>query len=448
MNLKTSKPSVDTIKLIISHPFFLCFISGFLFNIAFFIQHPLAQITALFAIIPVFYAISKAEKKDRYWSGVFFFAPWMIPTTLWYYKIFPWYFALPATIGMVFLSAEIFRIRIASLFRKKGVAWTFFFFILTWVLFVVLRTTIPYVQMMYIPHIASTQWLNPSIIQISRILGLGGVIFLILLSNAGAAYLIIKKKFVLLAGFCLLIIASSLGGNWYLKNIESSSDNIITFIVVQSSPVGGYHSEAVTKDVELLKKMTLDELNKLDNRDDKTIIALWPENMVKAEDFSNVEEFVKSANIHLVYNKAEQEGEENPYNVVVILDPNGDEVMRNFKRHAAPGEDIKTKASSDVFVLNDIRITGAICYDLHFADVKKRAKGNDLLVGVVDDDRFGTIYPILHAADMVLRARENSINIITSSTNGPTFFVNKYGVVEKMPLELFKEETLVFERAF
>jgi len=86
-----------------------------------------------------------------------------------------------------------------------------------------------------------------------------------------------------------------------------------------------------------------------------------------------------------------------------------------------------------------------ICYDLHYPDIRERIDGDDLLLAPVDDDRFGSFFPYLHAADTVFRAVENDINIITASTNGPTFYVNRHGVVERMPLPVYSEDVLVIE---
>jgi hypothetical protein len=34
---------------------------------------------------------------------------------------------------------------------------------------------------------------------------------------------------------------------------------------------------------------------------------------------------------------------------------------------------------------------------------------------------------------------------MTAATNGPTFYVNRYGVVERMPLPVYSEDVLVIE---
>ena len=82
---------------------------------------------------------------------------------------------------------------------------------------------------------------------------------------------------------------------------------------------------------------------------------------------------------------------------------------------------------------------------MHYPDFKEKVKKSSLLFAPIDDDRFGKFMPYLHARDVIFRAVENRINILTASTNGPTFFVNKYGIIEKGPLKIYDENYLIIE---
>lgn len=124
----------------------------------------------------------------------------------------------------------------------------------------------------------------------------------------------------------------------------------------------------------------------------------------------------------------------------------GIELLRNYKTHKAPGEKISVLKGINNFIeINNTKITSDVCYDLHYPDLENRAKGKDLLFAPVDDDRFGKFLPYLHARDVIFRAIENRINILTASTNGPTFFVNKYGIIKKGPLKIYEEGFLIVE---
>lgn len=435
--------SISGFKKAILNPYAIISLSGALLNISFFIHNIYAQIFALFIIAPAFFAISRLKGIKRYVGGLIFFGSWIIPTCYWYFLIFPWWAAL-LRLTIFTLMANVFFIPL--IIRKRNIMLDFIIIIVSWVAIIAARIELPFTKDWWIPHIAYTQWLNPLIVQIAGFAGIYGIIFIVLLVNAVIAYLLIKKKYIPASVLAIVIIAACLSGNAFFQNTIEKGDKNIALLAVQSVPSKGYYSENATiEDIENLKSLTSGALKDVKREENNIIIAIWPENMVKISEDENISRFVRENNIYLVYNRAVPNDDAFPFNTAVLLNSSGEVVLTNYKKHIAPGEKITSSSKFSSILVHDIKVITDICYDLHYPDIRERIDGDDLLLAPVDDDRFGRFFPYLHAADTVFRAVENDINIITASTNGPTFYVNRYGVVERMPLLVYSEDVLVIE---
>ncbi len=430
-------------KQAITNPFFILFVSGMFLNIPFFILNIFAELSAFFIIAPAFYAITKLEKQKRYLGGIIFFSAWLLPTTYWYYNFLPALHAFLAIFGLVIVMAIVFQL--SSSVKNKSVLSDFSIIIISWVALTTLIINLPIAEDVWIPHLAYTQWQNLSVLQVANFFGMYGIELIILLTNASLAYLLLKKKKMTSIIFVIIICILFLSGNFAIEQFAKTEGQDISLIAIQSSPENGYWADANLNDVQNLKNLTRNALAKIQDKPSKNIFVLWPENMISEEDSKTLMDFAKENNIFLVFNEA-QKTENDPLNLVVMVDKNGEELLRNYKTHKAPGEKISVlKNVHNSVKINEIKITSDVCYDLHYPDLKNRAKGNDLLFAPVDDDRFGEFMPYLHAKDVIFRAIENRINILTASTNGPTFFVNKYGIIENGPLKIYEEGFLIVE---
>ncbi len=439
-------------KQTITNPLFILFVSGMLLNIPFFISNIFTEFLAFFVIAPAFYAITKLEKQKRYLGGIIFFSAWLLPTTYWYYNFMSAWLAILASFGVVYFYARVFLL--SNFVKNKSILSDFTIIIISWVALTTLRINLPIVEDWWIPHLAYTQWQNLSVLQIASFFGIYGIELLILLTNASLAYFLIKKKKMISILFVIIICILFLSGNFAIRHFAETEEQDISLIAIQSSPENGYWSNATFKvlsfqtnlnDIQNLENLTKKALEKIQDKSLKNIFVLWPENMITENDSKSLGDFAKENNIFLVFNEA-QKTENDPLNSVVIIDKDGKEILKNYKTHNAPGEKIGISKDINNFIeINNTKITSDICYDLHYPDIKNRAKGNDLLFAPVDDYRFGNFMPYLHARDVIFRAIENRINILTASTNGPTFFVNKYGIIEKGPLKIYEEGFLIIE---
>lgn len=430
-------------KILFNNPLIILFLSGFLLNIPFFVPHIITEIFAFFIIAPAFYSITKLDNMKRYSGGALFFGAWMIPTSYWYFNFMPIWLAV-LSLSYFTLIANVFYI--SSFIRNKNIIGDFAIIIVTWLSLTYLRINLPITEDWWIPHLAYTQWQNISVLQIANLLGIYGIIFLILIINAILAYFWIKGKRSTSIIFVLLIIFIFLSGNFLIiKCSEGKGEQPVSLIAIQSSPKNGYLSSADLNDIKNLKQLTQTALEKIQNKSSKTIFVLWPENMITEESTEDLMNFAKENNIFLIFNRAEKT-DTAPLNSVVMINNKGKMILKNYKIHKAPNEVISISESiNNHIVINGLKITSSICYDLHYADLHERAFGNNLIFAPVDDDRFGRFMPYLHARDVIFRAIENRINILTASTNGPTLYVNKFGIIEKGPLEIYYEGYLIVE---
>lgn len=430
------------LKTIFHNPLFIIFLSGLFLNLSFFVTNIFTDLLAFFVIAPAFYALTKLENDKRYLGGLLFFGAWMLPTSYWYFNFMPIWLAALSSLFFT-LIANVFKI--SNLVKKKSIILDFAIIIVSWLALTFLRINLPITEDWWIPHLAYTQWQNISVLQIANFLGIYGVIFLILVINAILAFLLVKKKKIVSIIFIVFVSFIFLSGNFTINNYAKTGEQPISLIAIQSSPENGYWADANSNDIKNLKKLTQNALEKIQNKSSKQIFVLWPENMITEENTEDLMNFAKENNVFLVFNRAEKT-DKYPLNSVVLINNNGKEILKNYKTHKAPGEKISVlKDIHNGTEINGIKITSDICYDLHYSDLQKRAKDNDLLFAPVDDDRFGNFMPYLHARDIIFRAIENRISILTASTNGPTFFVNRYGIIEKGPLKIYDEGYLIVE---
>jgi apolipoprotein N-acyltransferase len=419
----------------------IIFLSGLVLNLSIFIDNIWTDFLAFVVIAPVFYSLQKIEKRKRYLAGLLFFGAWLIPTSYWYFNFMPWWLAI-LSLTFFTLMANVFQV--SNIVKNRNIILDFAMIIFFWLLITFLRMNLPILEDWWIPHLAYTQWQNLSVLQIISVGEIYGIIFAILFSNGVIAYFWLKDKKVFSITFTIIIFAIMISGNFYFTKLSQKGQERFNFIGIQISPENGFYADANLNDIKKLQEMTKAALAEIENKNKKTFV-LWPENMIEEQSTKNLQDFARNNNIYLVFNQAEKRDDE-LYNTVVVVDSYGREILKNYKSHAAPGENIKiVKSINNSIEIDEQRITTDICYDLHYSDISKRLNGNDLLFVPVDDDRFGSFMPHLHAQDIIFRAIKNRISIFSASTNGPTMFIDKYGLIKSGPLKFYDKSFLIFE---
>ena len=87
--------------------------------------------------------------------------------------------------------------------------------------------------------------------------------------------------------------------------------------------------------------------------------------------------------------------------------------------------------SSDIFVIDNLKLLPLICYEIIFPELSQKTK--NLIVNISEDAWFGnTIGPSQHFAKAIFRAIENNVYLIRSANKGFSAFIDNKGIVKKV----------------
>jgi apolipoprotein N-acyltransferase len=87
--------------------------------------------------------------------------------------------------------------------------------------------------------------------------------------------------------------------------------------------------------------------------------------------------------------------------------------------------------SSDIFVIDNLKMLPLICYEIIFPELSQKTK--NLIVNISEDAWFGnTIGPSQHFAKAIFRAIENNVYLIRSANKGFSAFIDNKGIVKKV----------------
>ncbi|MBI4433493.1 hypothetical protein HY632_01860 [Candidatus Uhrbacteria bacterium] len=426
---------------------FISGVCGVLLLPAFFAPSLFTHLLALLVIAPALALIAPLAWWPRYFAGLCFFGAWILPTTTWYYRIFPWWLALLASVGYVTLMALVFAV--PALWRNRHAVRDLAVTVVLWALLESVRLYAPMTQDWWIPHLANTQWRNPLLVRTATLGGVPAVIVVILFVSAVLAWLVVRRHYRLVGIGVSVVLVAGIGYHAVFQIADLDSPYHILVVGIQAPPRGGVHANADHEDVQRLMRMTEDAVRPIRNVG-QMIFVVWPENMIAEVESARLAEFARTQGISLVFNRAEQVlgAPDRPANTAVfssahVVDP-VPQVLA-WKRHAAPGERITTGRFASVAKILEYRIIAGVCYDLHYPDIGAQLLGHQLLLGMIDDDRYGNLLPYLHASDVVYRAAQYRIPIVTGSTNGPTMAVDRYGIIRAGPLPIATTGTLIAE---
>ncbi len=362
---------------------------------------------ALAAIAPVLVVAAKAKRP--YIIGLMFFAAWILPTTFWFYSFMNPFVAAAASVGWVFLMANIFWI-----FRiKKLPIWAKLLIICAvWVAWTFARMRLPVVEDWWLPHLGYAVWRNTGILQLASVGGEMTVEFVVLFVNSALAFLWLGKKYWPVAIVGATFLVAAIGANFWVSKLPTQDYSSV--IAVQSNG-----------DFNQIKAMTEKALSKFRNKSE-IITVVWPENHLSDQDTLAAAEFAKNAKIVLVINATDGDN----HNVVEIYNQNGEKVLQNLKFHIAPDEYHASGWSNNT--INDM--TAFTCYDVHFPDIVARVGAAKTVFVPLNDSDFAATEKTFHLADIAFRATQSRANFVAASVDGPTAFVDKYGrVLQELP---------------
>lgn len=398
-------------------------ISGLLIAIATFSSWWFVQLIAFVALAPLFVVMKLVNPKHYYFFGLLFFAAWLLPTTCWYYNFMPWWLAVLASVGFVTLIANVFHLFSLSVSKKVSYPVALVCVIVAWVAFTWLRIRLPVSEDWWIPHLGYAAWHNSGVLQTAHFGGEVTVEAVVLLANAAIALAYIygnkyRSAIVSLAIICIVSASN-------LLILSRSSAPLPNVISLQQMTTGGVDVPATNVDITLLIKNSAEALKQAPSN--KPTVVVWPENSIPVELQEQIKQFASSARIFIVYHTVEKVSDKT-YKKVVVLDDSGKELLRNYKQHIAPGEIGDSNHSDNSAQINDWLVTTYACYDMHYPDSVRRIGNADIVFVPINDAAFGTLQRNFHAADLAFRAVQTNATIVSSSTNGPTVYIDEWGV--------------------
>ncbi|WP_376753666.1 hypothetical protein [Candidatus Southlakia epibionticum] len=380
------------------------------------------QLPALFAVAAVFVVLRRATARHAYFLGLTFCACWLLPTTYWYYQFMTPIVAVLASVGFIFLLANIWWI--VLLRRWIGVKAVSVLFVIVWCSFTLIRLHAPVMKDWWIPHLGYTVWRNNGILMLGRWGGEAAIEFALLAIGVGLAWLWCRQKrmqFIIASGVVAVVVIAA---NIVVAKLPAQP--ILPTIAVQSMTEGGVNVPATKNDVKRLEQLSLQALKSRHAKPGVTIV--WPENSLPASSREQLRDFTRNNHLRLVYHTQEIIGDRR-YKKVVILDEDGKDALVNYKQHIAPDEEGVGRVSAQNVRFGGRTITAYVCYDLHYPDVVNRMKGSDTVYAPLDDVVYGYLQKQFHAADISLHAIQAQTTIVTASINGPTMAVNANGVI-------------------
>ena len=267
----------------------------------------------------------------------------------------------------------------------------------------------------------------PPLIQIAAITGQAGVTYLVCLTNAFLAGLLVFKKedrdLRLSAVFFTVIIGLSAAYSIVSFYVGKPRDFIKVAALGwgESGPVGSW--EQRLEKIDLLIGQ-----NKVDYR-----LIVYPEASLKIY-FNEMDHFkYKLAIISRKYGIYQFAGffdEHEKYNGVMSVDPEGHSRELYYKTHLVKfieEYNAGTGAVGNVEV-DGVTVGAMICQDDNFQDIarRNRAAGAKIIVVPTNDWREVKEY---HAENMIYRAVENRVVIVRAASKGITRIIDPWGVV-------------------
>ena len=404
--------------------FIIPLVSGGLLACATFADVWWVQLLPFVCLAPVFIVLKDLEYKYQNAARHIFFGAWLLPTTYWYYSFMPWWLAILASFGSVLLLANVFHVFSHKAFRKLSFEWKLLAVTAIWSGFTFLRINLPLLENWWLPHLGYSVWRNSGTLQIAALGGGAALDALVLISNTLIAIALVrlnrKNAYIVPAALiAVIVIANAIV--WMLPQPD-----VPKTISMQQMTVGGVDIPAIPEDIDILKEKTAVALESTESR--ISTIVVWPENSIPEELKGSVAQVAAELKTALVYHTVEvRDGDR--YKKVVMLNENGEEILMNSKQHIAPDETGAPAFSSNHTTLYGYMVTAYVCYDMHYPDSVSRLRGADMAFVPVNDAAYGSLQKVFHMADIAIHAKQAGVNVVSSSTDGPTTFINSSGVV-------------------
>ncbi|HMS41209.1 MAG TPA: apolipoprotein N-acyltransferase [Pyrinomonadaceae bacterium] len=450
------------------------------------------SILAWFALVPLFFAI---ECEKEFWRKSFF-TGWIFGTVFFFGTCY-WltfapitYAGFPAPIAYILmffvaLAVGLFPAIFGAIFSillKRFGNYAILSAPFLWVFTEFLRyhltgnnwNAIGYSQA-FLPF-----WLKmalPIDIQLASIGGVYLVGFFTLLISTILTFFLIKKRFVGIPVFILIIFL--FGGTSYFYRLMTAKNVLKIEPLVEANvvaiqpnvPMNGLtyekYEELLTRHVELAESA----LKQRTKNDGQRTTVVFPESPMifqygRDRDLQKyLKDFAVRNNVSVLFNSAETAPDGNrPLNSAVMINERGEKTAQYDKIHLLPfgefipfPEPIASQMPAfvgnfefgneyDLLEFGEARGGVMICFESHFGELSREytKRGADVLIEMTNDGYLGNT-PVLrqHLANSVFRAVETNRPLLRVTNVGITAYINERGKVSDAA-EVYQEATRVW----
>lgn len=432
---------------------------------------------AWFGLVPLFFSIER-EKTSLlksavlgwiFGTGFFFGTCWWLSFAMFTYGGLPKaaaFFLVFVIVAIVGLYSALFAVLAAILLRKFG-SYAVFVLPFLWTALEFARYHLTFNNW---NEIAYSQAFNETIIQSAQFGGIYLVGFLVLMTNAFLAFLVLpaprsKTVFRLIPVASVLLVVSTVyfGSQGKAQTVadlpKAPSTNVIA--IQANVPMSGLNYEkwlALRERHVKLAEEGIERLRKTDpdfQKDPLLIIfSESPMNFMYAEDSefrSFIEGFARSNNAFVLFNSAEPNAVRgNYFNSAVLVDPNGAKVgqydkifLVPFGEYAPVPESIQSVIPTligsfelgkeyDLFQIGNTKAGIVICYESHFPTLSRQfvSDGADVLIEMTNDGYLGETGVLRqHLASAVFRAVETNRPLLRTTNVGISTYIKPNGEI-------------------
>lgn len=407
------------------------------------------------ALVPLLLVVTTAPVRQHYILALPFGLVFSIAVHNWYPHIFPPVLGYFLIIAVGTFYAGIIQIGSWLQTRLTGalkllalpVAWSAVEFV---------KFIAPVVENWWFVLLAKSMWRFLPVLQILGVTGFPGLSFLIMLTNAAFAFLVIRavgksgfsEKSILWVSITALVLAAGIIG-WGVLTIPSLPSNTFTIAAL---------TDLVNQDQEILavSELSVEDFGTRTNSSETSQaifdlnaaltqqvaaqepdFIVWPENEFTDADDPQMMDQLKSLAVETesyIVADVVWHAETGMHDTALMVSPAGEEAGRRAKINTTSGEEnagfVSGPREYPVFETPYGNVGLGVCWDRHRLYITRELarSGADIVLMTVDDDFSGTPYfPPFHASDGVFRAAENRVAMGLGTTNGLSMVIDPYG---------------------
>ncbi len=410
------------------------------------------------ALVPLLIVITTAPSRQHYALALPFGIFLSIGVHNWYPNIFSpvlGYFLIFAVgtfyAGIIQLGSWLHsRLPGALKIMSLPVAWSAVEFV---------KFIAPVVNNWWFVLLAKSAWRFPQALQILSLTGFPGLSFLVMLTNAAIAALIIRQfrirdletKIQVIpawaSGGSLVFVAAVL--IWGSLSIPTAPADTFTIAAL---------TDMVNQDPDILStsEFTSEDFGTGENSPETSqaifdvdaeltrqaaagqpAFVVWPENeFADADDphfIDQLKELAVETGSYIVADVV-WHASTGMHDTALMVGPDGNEVGRRAKMNTTDGEEkvgfVPGPEDFPVFETPYGKVGLGVCWDRHLLSVTRELTRSEAVIVLmtVDDDFNGSPwFPPFHASDGVFRAAENRVTMGLGTTNGMSLVVDPYG---------------------